>query len=84
MLYLAGSFVTIYFNSALVAAAYAHLRGDEVSTGSAIAVANAHLPSIFGWACFATTVGLILTLSAATIVSSAGSSPLSSAVSGPI
>jgi hypothetical protein len=62
VLYLAGSFVTIYFNSALVAAAYAHLRGDEVSTGSAIAVANAHLPSIFGWACFATTVGLILSL----------------------
>jgi hypothetical protein len=62
LLYLAGSFVTIYFNSALVAAAYAQLRGENVTVGSAIAVANQHLPSIFGWACFATTVGLVLSL----------------------
>jgi hypothetical protein len=62
LLYLAGSFVTIYFNSALVAAAYAHLRGEDVTVGTALTKANEHLPSIFGWACFATTVGLILSL----------------------
>lgn len=58
--YLFGSFIVIYFNSALIAAAYVRLQGGQPTVGSALQVANSHLPAIFGWACFSTTIGLII------------------------
>jgi Family of unknown function (DUF6159) len=54
------TFAVIYFNSALVAAAYDYMKGGKPTISSALDAANEHLPSIFGWACFSTTIGLIL------------------------
>jgi hypothetical protein len=59
-LYFAASFTIVYFNSALVSAAYEKLRGGAPTIGSSLRVANAHVPNIFGWDCFSTTIGLAL------------------------
>src|SRR5207249_1561401 len=58
--YLAMTFAVIYFNSPLVAAAYDYMRGGKPTVSSALAAANEHLPSIFRWSCFSTTIALIL------------------------
>jgi hypothetical protein len=59
-LYIGSSFVVIFFNSALIAAALERLRGGDPNVGSGLHAAAAHLPAIIGWAVIAGTVGLIL------------------------
>jgi len=59
-LYFASSFIVIFFNAALVAAALERLRGGDPNIGSGIRAAASHLPAIIGWALIAATVGLIL------------------------
>ena len=58
--YLVLSFSVIYFNAALVAGANEVLQGREATLKGALDAAYAQLPTIFGWACFATTIGLII------------------------
>jgi len=58
--YLVLSFSVIYFNAALVAGANDVLQGREATLKSSLDAAYAQLPTIFGWACFATTIGLII------------------------
>ncbi len=61
-LYVAGYFIVIFFNAALVAAALERLRGGDPNVGSGLRAAATHLPQILGWAIIAATVGLILQL----------------------
>ena len=58
--YLSVTFVGIFFNAALVAAAVERLRGGNPTVASGLRMAAARWPAIFGWAVIATTVGLIL------------------------
>jgi hypothetical protein len=60
LFYLIATFTVIYFNSALVFVACGRLNGETPTIGDGLAAANDHLPSIFGWSCFATTIGLII------------------------
>jgi hypothetical protein len=59
-LFIAISFVVIFFNTALVAAAIERLRGGDPTITSGIRAASRRIPSILGWAVIAGTVGLIL------------------------
>lgn len=59
-LYIAASFIVIFFNAALIAAAMERLRGGDPSVRSGLRVAATHLPQIAGWALIAGTVGLLL------------------------
>lgn len=59
-LYAIGTFVVIFFNSALIAAAMQRLRGEDPTLSSGFRVARAHIGAIFVWALIAATVGLLL------------------------
>ena len=59
-LYAGSSFVVIFFNAALIAAALERLRGGDPNIGSGLRAAASHLPAIIGWALIAGTVGLLL------------------------
>lgn len=59
-LYVLLSFITIFFNAALVHAAYERLKGGDPTVGSALRGAAAKAGSIFGWALVAATVSLII------------------------
>ena len=54
------SFVVIYFNTALVAAAYERLAGGDPTLKSALSEANRHLPVILGWSGVSATVSMVL------------------------
>ncbi len=56
------TFIGIFFNAALVAAALGRLRGGDPNVGSGLRIATTHIHAIIGWAVVATTVGLILQL----------------------
>ena len=58
--YASTTFVVIFFNAALVAAALERLRGGDPNISSGLRVALKHLPAIFAWALISATVGLIL------------------------
>lgn len=60
LFYVATTFVVIFFNAALIAAALERLRGGDPTVGSGLRKAASHLPAILGWALIAATVGLIL------------------------
>jgi hypothetical protein len=60
LIYFVLSFTVIYFNAALVAGAHDVLEGREATLSSSLDAAYAQLPTIFGWACFTTTIGLII------------------------
>jgi hypothetical protein len=60
LLYASASFIVIFFNTALVAAALERLRGGDPNVRSGLRAASAHLPAILGWALISATVGLIL------------------------
>ncbi|MEA2551306.1 MAG: hypothetical protein QOE25_1075 [Actinomycetota bacterium] len=60
VMYVALSFVTIYFNSALVAIAMKRLKGEPATLADGFAAARAHLGQIFLWAVVTATVGMIL------------------------
>jgi len=59
-LYASTTFVVIFFNAALVAAALERLRGGDPNISSGLRAAAAHLPAIIVWALISATVGLIL------------------------
>ena len=59
-LYASATFVVIFFNAALVAAALERLRGGDPNVASGLRAALKHLPAIFIWALITATVGLIL------------------------
>lgn len=61
-LYASTTFVVIFFNAALVAAALERLRGGDPNVRSGLRAAAAHLPAIIGWALISATVGLLLQL----------------------
>jgi hypothetical protein len=58
--YLVQYFLIIYFNSALVGAALIRIRGGDPTVRDGLAIASAHVGSIFGYALISATVGLIL------------------------
>ncbi len=60
VLYTVATFVIIFFNSALIAAAMERLRGGDPSVSSGFRAALAHVHTIAVWALIAATVGLIL------------------------
>jgi len=60
LLYISVYFITIFFNSALIAAALERLRGGDPNISSGMAVAMKHIPQILGWAIISASVGLIL------------------------
>ena len=59
-MYFASSFIVIFFNAALVAAALERLRGGDPDIRSGLRAAATHLPAIIGWALISATIGLIL------------------------
>ena len=54
------SFIVIFFNAALVAAALERLRGGDPNIASGLKAASGHIPQILGWALITTVVTLIL------------------------
>lgn len=60
LVYTTATFVVIFFNSALIAAAMERLRGGDPNVSSGLRAALAHIHTIAGWALIAATVGLIL------------------------
>ena len=58
--YFALSFIAVYFNVALIAAAQQSLAGKDTTLGDGFGVANQHLGKIAGWALLSGTVGLLL------------------------
>lgn len=60
VLYLVTSFITIFFNTALIHAANERLQGGDPTIGSAIAGAMSRLPQIAVWSLVSATVSLIL------------------------
>lgn len=59
-MYLVLSFITVYFQTALVCAAHERLSGGDPTLGSALAGANKHLPQILAWSALTATVSMIL------------------------
>lgn len=59
-LYMVLSFITVYFNVALLGAAQQSINGKDTVLGDGLAVANQHLGKIAGWALLSGTVGLLL------------------------
>jgi len=62
VLYLILSFITIYFQSALMFGADQRLAGGDPTLGSALKGANKRLGKIFVWSLFAATVSLLIQL----------------------
>jgi hypothetical protein len=60
VLYVALSFVAIFFNAAVIGAATERLEGREASISIGLALARRHLGQIFVWAVITATVGMIL------------------------
>ncbi len=58
--YFATSFVVIFFNAALIAAANERFQGRPTGIGVGIGVATKRLPQILGWTLVATTINLVL------------------------
>ena len=58
--YFVTSFVVIFFNAALIAAANERFQGRPTGVGAGLGVALKRLPQILGWTLVATTVNLIL------------------------
>jgi hypothetical protein len=54
------SFIAVYFNVALIAAAQQSLAGKDTTLGDGLGVANRHLGKIAAWALLSGTVGLLL------------------------
>jgi hypothetical protein len=60
LFYFVNYFVIVFFNSALVACAIGHFRGNTPSLGDGLRVAAARIPQIAAWALVSATIGLIL------------------------
>ena len=59
-MYVALSFVTIYFNAAVIGTAMKRLRGEDAKISDGLALARQHIGKIFVWAVLTATVGMIL------------------------
>jgi hypothetical protein len=57
---LAGTIVTVYFNTALTGAVLRQLDGQPATLGDGIALANTRKRAIVGWAVIAATFGLLM------------------------
>lgn len=62
LFYLVCSFIGIFFNAGLIAAARKLIQGEETSFTDGIKTAAAHLPQILCWAVITATIGVILQL----------------------
>ena len=60
LMYVALSFVTIFFNAAVIGTAMKRLKGEDTSLRDGIALARQHLGKIFVWAMITATVGMII------------------------
>jgi hypothetical protein len=60
LMYVALSFVTIYFNAAVIAVAMKRLNGEEATLSDGLAVARQHAGKIFVWAVITATVGMVI------------------------
>jgi Family of unknown function (DUF6159) len=58
--YLVISFITLFFNTALVGAALNKLRGGETNLSQGFQIATSNLPHIFIYALISATVGVVL------------------------
>ena len=59
-MYVALSFVTIYFNAAVIGTAMKRLRGEDAKIADGLALARQHIGKIFVWALITATIGMIL------------------------
>ena len=60
VMYVALSFVTIFFNAAVIGTAMKRLKGEPATLKDGLALAKAHLGAIFVWALITATVGMII------------------------
>ena len=59
VMYVLLSFVTIFFNAAVIGTAMKRLKGEDASIKDGLALARQHLGPIFVWALITATVGMI-------------------------
>jgi hypothetical protein len=60
LFYVVAYFITLFFNTALVGAAMMRMDGENPTLGDALRIAMQRAGRIFGYACIAATVGLLL------------------------
>jgi hypothetical protein len=60
VMYVALSFVTLFFNAAVIGTAMKRLKGEEASLSDGFALARAHVGRIFVWSVITATVGMII------------------------
>jgi hypothetical protein len=60
VMYVALSFVTIFFNAAVIGTAMKRLKGEPATLKDGLALAKAHLGAIFVWALITATVGMVI------------------------
>ncbi len=60
VMYVLLSFVTIFFNAAVIGTAMKRLKGEDASIKDGLALARQHLGPIFVWALITATVGMLL------------------------
>lgn len=60
VMYVALSFVTIFFNAAVIGTAMKRLKGEAATLRDGLALARAHLGAIFVWALITATVGMVI------------------------
>lgn len=58
--YVANYFIIVFFNMALVHCTRLYFRGEEVTVGAGIRFSLSRIGTIFSWALFAGTIGLLL------------------------
>jgi Family of unknown function (DUF6159) len=62
VMYVVLSFVTVYFNAAVIGTAMKRLKGEDASIRDGLAMTRQHVGQIFVWALITATVGMILRL----------------------
>jgi hypothetical protein len=60
VMYVVLSFITIYFNAAVIGTAMERLKGEDATIRDGLALARQHLGQIIVWALITATVGMIL------------------------
>lgn len=60
LFYVVAWFITLFFNTALVGAAMMRMDGQDPRLGDGLRIASQRIGRIFGYACIAATVGLLL------------------------
>lgn len=59
-LYVAVTFIAVYFNAAVIATAMKRLRGEDAKISEGLALARRHIGKIFAWSVLTATVGMVL------------------------